>query len=75
MKPRIHSRKGGAKSAVLRTLPKPARSPSTTPRVNANEACVCGCAIEAHGSDPEYPGSTSCTECECIAYEADTESS
>jgi len=40
-------------------------------RANGTEACACGCAIEAHGGDPEYPGSTSCTECDCIAYEAD----
>ena len=41
------------------------------PRVTGMEPCVCGDAIEAHGGDPEYPGSTSCTECDCIAYEAD----
>ena len=48
----------------------PARVPSA-PRATGTEACTCGCAIEAHGGDPEYPGSTSCTECDCIAYEAD----
>lgn len=33
-------------------------------------ACVCGHAVEEHGHDPEYPGSTSCAECrDCIAYE------
>ena len=41
------------------------------PRATGTEPCVCGDAIEAHGGDPEYPGSTSCTECDCIAYEAD----
>lgn len=50
----------------------PARMPSP-PRATGTEACVCGCAIEAHGGDPKYPGSTSCTECDCIAYEADPE--
>lgn len=32
-------------------------------------ACVCGHAEEEHGDDPDYPGSTACTECDCIAYE------
>ena len=46
-------------------------SPTVT-RLDGTEPCVCGDAIEAHGGDPEYPGSTSCTECDdCIAYEAD----
>jgi hypothetical protein len=50
------------------------KAPSTaTPRANGTEPCVCGDAIEAHGGDPEYPGSTGCTECDCIAYEADPE--
>lgn len=40
--------------------------------VSASDPCMCGCAPEDHGRDPEYPGSTSCTACEdCIAYEAD----
>ncbi len=47
----------------------PARMPPS--RATGTEACVCGCAIEAHGGDPKYPGSTSCTECACIAYETD----
>lgn len=33
-------------------------------------ACTCGHAIEEHGHDPKYPGSTACTECGCIAFEA-----
>lgn len=33
-------------------------------------ACTCGHAVEEHGSDPKFPGSTSCTECDCIAYES-----
>jgi hypothetical protein len=34
--------------------------------------CLCGCALEEHGHDPKYPGSTACTGCTtCIAYEAD----
>lgn len=32
--------------------------------------CTCGHALEEHGGDPQYPGSTSCTECDCIAYES-----
>lgn len=32
-------------------------------------ACVCGHAIEEHGNDSKYPGSTACSECGCIAYE------
>ena len=41
--------------------------------VGGTDPCVCGDAPEAHGRDPKYPGSTSCTVegCECIAYEAD----
>lgn len=35
--------------------------------------CVCGHAVEEHGDDPKYPGSTACQECDCIAYEADEE--
>lgn len=35
------------------------------------EPCVCGHAVEEHGHDDAYPGSTSCTECDCIAYESD----
>jgi len=45
--------------------------PTAPQRASGTEACTCGCAIEAHSGDPEYPGSTSCTECGCIAYEAD----
>lgn len=36
--------------------------------------CACGHAIEAHGGDKDYPGSTACRDdaaCPCIAYEAD----
>jgi hypothetical protein len=35
--------------------------------------CICGHSIEEHGRDPEHPGSTACTECDCVAYEADEE--
>ncbi len=32
--------------------------------------CVCGHAVEEHGNDLEYPGSSACSECtDCIAYE------
>jgi len=36
-------------------------------------ACVCGHAVEEHGGDPLYPGSTACqvAGCDCIAYEKD----
>lgn len=34
-------------------------------------SCTCGHAVEEHGNDPEYPGSTSCSECDCIAYESE----
>lgn len=36
-------------------------------------ACVCGHSIEEHGHNDEYPNSTECTECDCIAYEGDEE--
>jgi hypothetical protein len=36
-------------------------------------ACTCGHAIEEHGHDPKHPGSTACTQCECIAFEDDGE--
>ena len=39
------------------------------------DPCTCGHAPEEHGNDPEYPGSTSCTECDCLAYEADPDAS
>ena len=53
--------------------PRAAAAPQASERASGTEACMCGCAIEAHGGDPAYPGSTSCTECGCIAYEADPE--
>jgi hypothetical protein len=43
--------------------------------MNDDAACTCGHEVEVHGHDPEYPSSTACTECECIAYEADEGSS
>src|SRR5680860_455088 len=39
--------------------------------VTDTDPCTCGHAPEEHGRDPEYPGSTSCTECDCAVYEAD----
>lgn len=33
-------------------------------------SCTCGHAIEEHGRDPEYPASTACSRCDCIAYDA-----
>ena len=64
------SQKGLREMSALRAqLPsEPVKTPT---RADGTQACVCGDAIEAHGGDPEYPGSTSCTECDCIAYEAD----
>jgi hypothetical protein len=33
--------------------------------------CVCSHALEEHGHDLQYPGSTACAACsDCIAYEA-----
>jgi hypothetical protein len=51
-----------AEAVVAMRVPGNARSVGT--------ACTCGHSIEEHGHDPEYPGSTSCSECDCIAYEA-----
>ena len=35
-------------------------------------SCTCGCAFEEHGHDPDYPGSSACTNHEdCVAYESD----
>ena len=36
--------------------------------------CTCGHSVEEHGHDPELPGSTACTECDCIAYDPEHES-
>jgi len=33
--------------------------------------CTCGHAEEEHGHDDEYPASTACSECDCIAFEGD----
>lgn len=35
--------------------------------------CTCGHSVEEHGHDSEHPGSTACTECDCIAFEADSD--
>lgn len=37
----------------------------------SDHPCACGHAPEEHGGDPRYPGSTACSECDCIAYESD----
>lgn len=34
-------------------------------------SCLCGHSIEEHGKDSFHRGSTACTECICIAFEAD----
>lgn len=36
-----------------------------------DKPCVCGHSKEEHGGDPKFPGYTGCSECDCIAYEAD----
>jgi hypothetical protein len=36
-----------------------------------DKPCTCGHAPEDHGHDPKHPSSTACTECDCVAYEAD----
>lgn len=38
--------------------------------ISGTDPCTCGHAPEEHGRDPEHHGSTACTECDCIAYEA-----
>jgi hypothetical protein len=40
--------------------------------VQGDDPRACGHSPEAHGRDPEYPGSSSCLErrCDCIAYES-----
>ena len=35
------------------------------------DPCVCGHSVEEHGPRRGAPNATSCTECGCIAYEAD----
>ena len=39
--------------------------------VSGMDPCACGHSPEEHGRDPDHPSSTHCTECDCIAYEAD----
>ncbi len=57
-----------AKTTTAKTQSRPQPSRAT---VTGTEPCTCGHAPEEHGHDPEYPGSTSCTECDdCITYEA-----
>ena len=68
------STKGRDEVRTLRDTKQPP-TVSVKARADGTEPCVCGDAIEAHGGDPEYPGSTSCTECDCIAYEADLNAS
>lgn len=74
-----------AKTATLKALgrrPKPkkpthSRRARKPPPLLGNEAstgitCQCGHAVEEHGNDPEFPGSSACGECaegDCIAYE------
>lgn len=33
-------------------------------------SCTCGHAIEEHAPTAEYPGSTACATCDCVAFEA-----
>ncbi len=39
--------------------------------VGGTDPCTCGHTPEEHGHDPDHASSTGCTECDCIAYEAD----
>lgn len=75
------SRSGEAQAALARRAPvmdhrlEPRGGATNESRdlltdIPASLTCVCDHAVEEHGNDPEYPGSTSCTECDCIAYEA-----
>ena len=34
-------------------------------------SCHCVHSFEEHGHDDLYPGSTACTECDCLIYEED----
>lgn len=66
------SKKGLQEVRKLRDVKIPkSGTKSTGAIVSASDPCTCGHAPEEHGRDPEYPGSTSCTACDCIAYEAD----
>jgi len=50
----------------------PASTPATGGTIVTDmDPCTCGCAPEEHGRDPEFPGSTGCTVCDCVAYEAE----
>jgi hypothetical protein len=68
---------GGGRKMKTKTKTKTKRKPSP-PRstlvssLAAGTACVCGHAVEEHGHDDQYPGSTACSECPdvCVAYEA-----
>lgn len=59
----------------------PAQPPADTKGggaiVGGTDPCTCGDAPEEHGRNPRYPGSTRCNApgCDCVAYEADPESS
>lgn len=65
---------GGRKTkAKRRAAPSRTRKVNKVSQVGAvpkETACACGHAVEEHGHDDQYPGSTACSECECVAYEA-----
>lgn len=64
-----------AEAATVVALGKAVADHVVRMRGNADStgtACTCGHAIEEHGNDPKYPGSTACSECsDCIAYESE----
>lgn len=39
-------------------------------RPEGGTVCVCGDVADEHGHDPAYPGSSACSVCGCIAFEA-----
>lgn len=47
------------------------RRTSTGAVAGGTDPCTCGHAPEEHGRGARHPGSTACTECGCIAFEAD----
>lgn len=52
---------------VARVTTPPKSDPEPEPE---STSCTCGHAIEEHAPTAEYPGSTACAECDCVAFEA-----
>ena len=59
------------KKAKAKKPPPPQFQTRSGAVVPGTDPCTCGHTPEEHGRDPKYPASTSCVECDCIAYEAD----